>query len=128
MGELLCIYFVWSLATGATLPVEPDGFMPFQHHYYLWKAVGFGGLGVFQARWIVQWIYSEAHHESRVPTVFWWLSLCGSLMELSYFLRQQDSVGILGCMGGITYVRNLMLVYGKKKRDRESGLATNLRE
>lgn len=122
MGELLCIYFMWTLAAGAgaTMPVDPDGFMPFQHNYYLWKGIGFGGLAVFQARWIVQWLYSEAHKESKVPTIFWWLSLTGSLMELAYFLRQQDSVGILGCMGGITYIRNLMLVYRKRRLDRQA--------
>ena len=126
MSELMLAYLAWSLAAGATtFPLDPDGFMPFQHNYYLWKAIGFGGLAVFQARWIVQWIYSEAAKESRVPTVFWWLSLTGSLMELAYFLRQQDSVGILGCMGGITYVRNLMLVYGKKRRDLQAAQVTS---
>jgi hypothetical protein len=36
------------------------------------------------------------HKESRVPVAFWWLSLGGALLELCYFLRQQDSVGIAG--------------------------------
>ena len=115
MGELFCAYVFYSLATATTLP-SGNGFMPFQENYYLWKMIGFGGLAVFQARWIVQWIYSEAHKESRVPVIFWWLSLTGSLMELAYFLRQQDSVGILGCAGGLTYVRNLMMIYKKKRQ------------
>ncbi|HEY1686609.1 MAG TPA: lipid-A-disaccharide synthase N-terminal domain-containing protein [Tepidisphaeraceae bacterium] len=116
MGELLAFYAFFSLAV-ATMPVDPDGFMPFQHHYLLWKVIGFGGIGVFQLRWLVQWLYSERAGESKVPISFWWLSLLGSLMELAYFLRQQDSVGILGCMGGFTYVRNLMLVYKKRRKD-----------
>jgi lipid-A-disaccharide synthase-like uncharacterized protein len=49
--------------------------------------------------------------------IFWWLSLTGSMMELCYFLRQQESVGILGCLGGFTYIRNLMLVYRKRREN-----------
>lgn len=119
MGELLMIYAAYSLASATSLPSSPNGFMPFQDNYWLWKIIGFGGLGIFQARWVIQWLYSEAHRESKVPEIFWWLSLTGSMMELAYFLRQQDSVGVLGCMGGLTYLRNLMLVYRKKRTDRE---------
>jgi lipid-A-disaccharide synthase-like uncharacterized protein len=122
MGEILAIYLCWTLAAGAaTVPSDPDGFMPFQHNYYLWKVIGFGGLATFQARWIVQWLYSEKHKESRIPLAFWWLSLVGSLMCLSYFLRQQDSVGVAGyCVSAVPYTRNLMLVYRKRRLDREA--------
>ena len=92
--------------------------MPFQDHYWLWKVIGFSGLGIFQARWIVQWLYSEKHRESKVPAAFWWLSLLGAFIETCYFLRQSDSVGIAGyCISFVPYTRNLMLIYAKKKRD-----------
>jgi lipid-A-disaccharide synthase-like uncharacterized protein len=121
VGELLCIYTALTLAAATSLPVDPDGFMPFQHNYWLWKAIGFAGLGVFQARWVVQWLHSERHKESRVPVAFWWLSLTGALLELAYFLRQQDSVGVAGyCISAVPYTRNLMLVYAKRRRDREA--------
>jgi lipid-A-disaccharide synthase-like uncharacterized protein len=117
MGEVLSVYVLYTLAA-TTMPLDPDGFMPFQHHYLFWKAIGFAGLAVFQARWIVQWLYSEKHHESRVPVAFWWLSLIGALLELCYFLRQQDSVGIAGyCISAVPYTRNLMLIYGKRRRE-----------
>src|SRR5258708_21418405 len=119
MGELLAVYLVYCLAIATTLPVDANGFMPFQQNYWLWKVIGFSGLAIFQLRWIVQWIHSERHKESRVPLAFWWLSVTGSALELAYFLRQQDSVGVIGCMGGVTYVRNLMLVYRKRRLDRE---------
>jgi lipid-A-disaccharide synthase-like uncharacterized protein len=90
--------------------------MPFQENYWLWKIIGFGGLAMFQARWIVQWLHSERKKESVIPVAFWWLSLVGSLMELMYFLRQQDSVGIGGyCISAVPYTRNLMLVYKKRR-------------
>jgi hypothetical protein len=37
-----------------------DGFrMPFQDNYYLWKAIGYGGILIFGSRFFVQWLYSE---------------------------------------------------------------------
>jgi lipid-A-disaccharide synthase-like uncharacterized protein len=123
MGELLCIYTAFTLAAATSLPSSSSGFMPFQDNYWLWKSIGFAGLGVFQARWLVQWLHSEKHKESRVPVAFWWLSLAGALLELAYFLRQQDSVGIGGyCISAVPYTRNLMLVYGKRRRDREAAM------
>ena len=125
MGELLMVYVGYSLAAGATtFPIDPDGFMPFQHHYLLWKAIGFAGLVTFQARWLVQWLHSEKHKESRVPLSFWWLSLVGSLLCLAYFLRQQDSVGVAGYIfSAVPYTRNLMLVYRKRRQDQLEGFS-----
>jgi len=113
MAELLVIYTAIAVFR-----------MPLQDHYYFWKVIGFSGLGVFQARWIVQWLYSEKHKESRVPPIFWWLSIFGALLETCYFLRQQDSVGIAGyCVSAVPYTRNLMLIYAKKARDEAKDIA-----
>jgi lipid-A-disaccharide synthase-like uncharacterized protein len=122
MTELLMLYTCFSLAAApATLPIDPQGFMPFQQNYWLWKIIGFGGLATFQARWIVQWLHSEKHRESRIPIAFWWLSLAGSLLELAYFLRQQDSVGVMGyCFSAVPYTRNLVLVYRKRRLEKEA--------
>ncbi len=127
MGELLSIYVVYTLAAATTFPLDHDGFMPFQQNYLLWKIIGFAGLGLFQARWVVQWLHSEKHKESKIPVAFWWLSLGGALLELAYFLRQQDSVGIAGyCISAVPYTRNLMLVYGKRRRDRQQSAAASV--
>ena len=123
MSELLLIYMTFSLAAGsATLPVDADGFMPFQHNYWLWKGIGFAGIATFGSRFLVQWIYSEKHKESRIPTIFWWQSLVGTFLCLAYFLRQQDSVGVAGyLLNVIPYTRNLVLVYRKKRLDEQRG-------
>ena len=95
--------------------------MPYQDNYWLWKTIGFAGIGTFGTRFLVQWLYSERHKESRVPPIFWWQSLIGTFLCLAYFVRQQDSVGIAGyCLNVIPYTRNLMLVYAKRKRDLEA--------
>ena len=35
--------------------------MPYQDNYVLWKCIGFGGIGIFGTRFLVQWLYSEKH-------------------------------------------------------------------
>jgi lipid-A-disaccharide synthase-like uncharacterized protein len=129
MGELLLIYTAYRLLGVTTLPLDPDGFMPFQEHYWLWKCIGFAGIGTFGTRFLVQWIYSEKHKESRIPPIFWWQSLVGTLLCLAYFLRQQDSVGVAGyVLNVIPYTRNLMLVYRKRREQSVSPLTTNTQQ
>jgi len=129
MGELLCIYAVMTLAAGSFGTPHPHGFMPFQQNEMLWKVVGFSGLAVFQARWVVQWLHAEKHREAKVPPIFWWLSLAGAFIETTYFLRQQDLVGIAGyCVSFVPYTRNLYFIYGRKKpkaAEPETVAATN---
>jgi lipid-A-disaccharide synthase-like uncharacterized protein len=105
MGELLMVYAAASLWFR----------MPAQENEILWKTIGFAGLGIFGTRFLVQWIHSERHKESKIPNIFWWQSLCGTLFCLVYFLRQHDLVGICGySLNIIPYTRNIMLIYSKK--------------
>src|SRR5438552_11059958 len=120
MSELRLIYTTYSLGS-VTFWNDPNGFMPFQNNYWLWKTIGFAGIGTFGTRFLVQWLYSEKHKESKVPPIFWWQSLIGTFLRLAYFLRQQDPVGVAGyCLNVIPYTRNLMLVYRKRRLEREA--------
>ena len=49
----------------------------------IWLIIGFLGQGIFFMRWVVQWIASERHAESRVPTAFWYMSMIGGLITLA---------------------------------------------
>jgi lipid-A-disaccharide synthase-like uncharacterized protein len=61
-----------------------------------WKLVGYLGVALFAGRWFVQLYYSRKHRRPVVPTVFWLMSISGSLLLLSYFVfGKNDSVGIL---------------------------------
>jgi lipid-A-disaccharide synthase-like uncharacterized protein len=61
-----------------------------------WKLVGYVGVTLFAGRWFVQMFYSRKHGRPVVPTVFWLMSISGSLLLLSYFtFGKNDSVGIL---------------------------------
>ena len=83
-----------------------------------WHLIGFLGLALFSSRFWVQWWCAEKHQTSYLGPAFWWLSLVGDLLTLSYFLRIADPVNLLGpAFGLIPYIRNLMLI---RKQQREN--------
>jgi len=77
----------------------------------IWIAIGFAGQALFSARFIVQWIYSEKHKRSVIPVAFWWFSLAGGAVLLTYAIWRRDPVFIAGQAGGLfIYLRNLYFV------------------
>lgn len=82
----------------------------------IWLGIGFFGQGIFFMRWVVQWLSSERSAESRIPTVFWYMSLIGGLITLAYAIHIKDPVFIAGqSVGAFVYLRNLMLIYSKQQ-------------
>jgi lipid-A-disaccharide synthase-like uncharacterized protein len=83
----------------------------------VWKVVGWTGNAVFFSRFFVQWYATEKRKQVVVPTAFWWLSLAGSLLLLSYALfKQRDSVFIFAyAFTWIPYIRNLIIHYRHKQ-------------
>jgi lipid-A-disaccharide synthase-like uncharacterized protein len=82
----------------------------------VWVAIGFIGQAVFSARFIVQWIVSERLKRSVIPVSFWFLSIAGSVILLSYAVHRRDPVFILGQAGGmLVYGRNLWLILRGQK-------------
>ena len=78
----------------------------------LWMIIGFGGQGLFSARFIVQWLASERVKRSVIPVAFWYLSLAGGLTLLAYAIHREDPVIIAGQSAGVfVYLRNLYLVH-----------------
>jgi lipid-A-disaccharide synthase-like uncharacterized protein len=66
-------------------------------HITPWKLIGLTGALMFGGRWLVQFIASKRHGKPVIPRAFWYMSIVGSLMTLSYFLfsAKQDAVGVL---------------------------------
>ena len=62
-----------------------------------WKIIGLTGALMFGGRWVVQLLASRKQGRPVVPRLFWYMSLLGSGMTLSYFLfsQKQDAVGVL---------------------------------
>ena len=78
--------------------------------WHVWKVVGWVGNAIFFSRFIVQWYATERQRRVVVPQAFWWLSLVGSLILLSYALQRRDSVFIAGqAFSWIPYLRNLWI-------------------
>ena len=88
-----------------------------------WFAFGITAQAVFMGRLIVQWWAAEKAKSAVVPPAFWWLSLLGSSMLLTYFIWRKEIVGFLGqSTGWLIYIRNLWFIYGERgKRSAERG-------
>jgi lipid-A-disaccharide synthase-like uncharacterized protein len=78
---------------------------------------GFAGQALFSARFIVQWIASEAKKQSVIPLAFWYFSLGGGLFLTIYAILRHDPVFILGQAAGlVVYVRNLILISRQRRQ------------
>jgi len=65
-------------------------------HASPWKIIGLTGALMFGGRWLVQFVASRRHGKPVIPRAFWYMSIVGSLMTLSYFVfGKNDSVGVL---------------------------------
>lgn len=74
-------------------------------------AQGFFGLRIF-----VQWWQSERLGKSASSSLFWWLSITGSILFLIYGIIRGDLVIIVGqCISYMIYVRNIQLINFDKK-------------
>ena len=83
----------------------------------IWLGIGFLGQSLFFSRWIIQWFASERKASSVMPISFWYMSLGGSLIVLTYALYRMDPVFIAGqSVGSVVYLRNLMLIHRDQKR------------
>jgi lipid-A-disaccharide synthase-like uncharacterized protein len=79
---------------------------------HVWVGVGLFGQVLFSARFIVQWIASERRKQSVVPREFWYLSLVGALITLTYAIYRRDPVFILGYAPGLfIYARNIYFIH-----------------
>lgn len=74
------------------------------------KIWGILGQIVFTLRFYIQWLDSESLKESVLTRRFWFVSMTGSLMIISYAVFRYDPVLFLGQIAGlVVYVRNLMI-------------------
>lgn len=89
---------------------------------FWWVAFGLFGQLMFTGRFLVQWVASERARRSVVPLAFWYFSLAGGLILLSYAIWRSDPVFILGqTLGVFIYARNLWLI----RREARAGGASD---
>jgi lipid-A-disaccharide synthase-like uncharacterized protein len=83
----------------------------------IWILVGLAGQAFFFARFLIQWIVSERARRSIVPDSFWWFSVGGAAILLTYAIYRADPVFILGqSLGLLIYSRNIWLIRVEKRR------------
>ena len=87
----------------------------------IWLIIGFIGQTIFASRFLIQWIVSERASKSIIPNIFWWISIAGSLILLSYTIHKQDPVFIVGqSCGFLIYSRNLYLIRQDKRASKKN--------
>lgn len=84
----------------------------------LWIGVGMAGQLLFGVRFLVQWLYSEARGQSLIPPVFWYLSVAGGAIVLSYAIHQREIVFIIGeSVTLVIFLRNLIMLRKQPESD-----------
>ena len=74
--------------------------------------IGFGGQALFAARFLIQWIRSESAQKSVIPIAFWYFSITGGIVLLTYAIWRKDPVIIAGqSVGILIYARNLYFIH-----------------
>ena len=83
----------------------------------VWAATALVGQVIFGGRFVLQWIVSEYKKRSHVPTAFWFMSLAGSLILLSYSIHIKNPIFMLAfSLNTLIYLRNLHLIYKHAKK------------
>jgi lipid-A-disaccharide synthase-like uncharacterized protein len=73
--------------------------------------LGFTGQFVFGLRFLVQWIVTERRKKSVIPLAFWYLSLVGTIILLTYSIHLRSLPLMAGfSLNMIIYVRNLYFI------------------
>jgi len=80
-------------------------------HFRWWEIVGWSGNAIFSTRFFIQWYATEKKKRVVVPTSFWWLSLAGSLLLLTYAVFSQRSLVFIFsyAFAWIPYLRNIII-------------------
>jgi lipid-A-disaccharide synthase-like uncharacterized protein len=77
----------------------------------LWVGAGLAGQALFGARFLVQWLYSESRGKSLIPDTFWYFSVAGGVILLSYAIHRREPVFIIGeAITLMIFLRNLQLL------------------
>jgi len=78
----------------------------------VWIVVGFVGQVIFGLRFVIQWIATERKKEVVIPVAFWYMSLAGTIILLTYAIYKVDPVFIAGfSLNMVIYLRNLYFIH-----------------
>lgn len=72
----------------------------------IWGSIG---QFIYKMRFVYQWYYSAKRKESLLPITFWWIALIGSLMIIVYGIYRLDWILIIGQIGIVASIRNIVI-------------------
>ena len=101
------------------LPQFSINFLPGEHMPAALLVFGILGQLTYKLRFVYQIIYSYRRKESILPLGYWLLAVSGSLMIIIYGLIRHDWVLVIGQVGIVASVRNIMIHLSSKKREDE---------
>lgn len=88
-------------------------------HFSFLVLFGLVGQGLFMMRFVAQWLFSEKAGRSVVPEVFWYFSLAGGVVLLTYAVLRNDLVFIVGQLTGLfIYARNIIFIWRERAHRR----------
>jgi lipid-A-disaccharide synthase-like uncharacterized protein len=86
-----------------------------------WVLLGYVAQILFTMRFVVQWIASERAGKMVMPIAFWFFSIGGGLLLLTYAIYKRDPVFILGqAFSSFVYLRNLHFELRDRRRARQA--------
>jgi len=92
-----------------------------------WKLIGYTGVLLFGGRWFIQLLASTKKKKPTFPSLFWYMSLTGSLFLLAYFtFGKNDSVGVFSNLfpaGVASYNLFLHITHKQRKRENQTACA-----
>jgi len=104
-------------STSMTIPIP---FTDIEMTLTLWELWGFTGTLLFSGRWFVQMHASRRAGHPVIPIAYWYMSLVGSFMLLSYFLSVSERVGIVSNLfPSFVASYNLFLELSHRRRGRQ---------
>lgn len=85
----------------------------------LWLLLfGVAGQFTYEIRSVYQLVYSYRRKESILPLGHWVLAVIGSVMIITYGIIRHDWVLVIGQFAVVFSIRNIMLYFAAKKRER----------
>lgn len=71
---------------------------------------GSAGQFIFKMRFVYQLVHSIRHQQSLMPLMFWIIATLGSLMIIVYGIIRHDWVLVLGQIGIVASIRNIIIL------------------
>jgi lipid-A-disaccharide synthase-like uncharacterized protein len=79
---------------------------------WLWLGIGVAGQALFAGRFLIQWAATEWQRKSVMPTVFWYLSVAASILQIGTYVQRHEWVFAVGLVANLAiYARNIWMIH-----------------